>query len=55
MSFTIEITRDELQAMQNVVEYLHYDECKDYQNDPRPNHIFQSVETMRNLVGRAGD
>ena len=55
MCINIEITRDELQALNKVIRYLWDDESKDYRTDPRPNHIFQSVETMRNLVGRAGD
>ena len=50
----IEITGDDLRAMQKVVEYLHYDECKDYQNDPRPGHVFLAVETLRNFIDRTG-
>ena len=50
----IEITRDDLRAMNEIVQYLWDDERKDYRTEPRPAHVFLSVQALRNVIDRAG-
>ncbi len=50
-----EITRDEMWAINKVVEYLWDDESKDYRNYKENDHIFRSLKTADELRQRAAE
>ena len=50
-----EITRDEMWAIDKVVEYLWDDESKDYRSNKEKDHIFLSLKTADELRQRAAE
>ena len=50
-----EITRDEMWAIDKIVEYLWDDENKDYRNNKENDHIFRSVKAADELRRRAAE
>ncbi len=50
-----EITRDELWALDKVVEYLWDDESKHYECNKENDHIFRSVKMADELRRRAAE
>jgi hypothetical protein len=37
-------------AISGVLDYLEYEERKDFESDPRPGHIYQHLRTLREAL-----
>ncbi len=55
MSTNLEFNSSELKAISSVLDYLWHDEKKDYETDPRPGHIFLTLQTLNQLADRADE
>ena len=55
MSTNLEISSSELKAISSVLDYLWHDEKKDYETDPRPGHIFLTLQTLNQLACRVAE
>lgn len=48
---TITITKEQVKSLENVVDYLYFDEVKDYNaNDKPKSHIFTDIYALAGLL-----
>ena len=52
---TVEVTADDLQALQKVVNYLWHDEEKHHECNPHSNHIFLPLKVVNDLASRVAE
>ena len=52
---TVEVTADDLQALQKIINYLWHDEEKHYRSDKDPSHVFLSLKVVNDLAYRVAE
>lgn len=54
MNQTNSLTPELIEAIQSVLEYLWQAERNDYEEDPRPDHIFLALRTIAETAPQSG-
>ena len=47
------MNQDQMTALDTIIDYLWKDEQKNYEEDPRDNHVFSSLEVLRQYADNA--